>query len=146
MAANSPEVQTIYDSAYETIIKVNGYYNTSTNTNSTILVPTALAYANSNQTCAVELKTVQYAVGVTGYIQLAWQGASTNTPILTFAKSTSGVINAPLGNNASSPTGNVVLVQQGLANLDGYSLVLSFNKVAGYANGIYAYAKDGGAA
>lgn len=146
MAANSPEVQTIYDSAYATVIKVNGYYNTSTTTNSTIVVSNALAHANVNQTCLLQLTSVQYSVGVTGYVQLAWQGASANTPILTFAKTGSGQISASIDNNAATPTGNVVLVQQGLANLDGYSLVLTFNKVAGYANGIYAYAKEGGAA
>lgn len=146
MAVNAPEVQTIYDSAYQTVVKVSGYYNTNTTTNTTIVVSTALAHANVNQTCLLELTSVQYAVGVTGYIQLAWQGASANTPILTFAKNSSGQINVMVNNNASSPTGNVVLVQQGLAANDGYSLVLSFNKVAGYANGIYAYAKADGAA
>ena len=146
MAVNAPEVQTIYDSAFETVVKVSGYYNTNTTTNTTIVVSNALAHANTNQTCLLQLTSVQHAVGVTGFVQLAWQGASANTPILTFAKNSSGHINALINNNASSPTGNVVLVQQGLAALDGYSLVLSFNKVAGYANGMYAYAKDGGAA
>lgn len=146
MAANAPEVQTIYDSATQTIVKVSGYYNGSVSTNTTIVVPTALAYANVNQTCLLQLTSVQYSVGVTGFVQLAWQGASVNTPILTFAKSVAGEIQAMISNNAASPTGNVVLVQQGLANLDGYSMLITFNKVAGYANGIYAYAKDGGAA
>ena len=146
MAVNAPEVQTIYDSATQTIVKVSGYYNASTSANTTIVVPTALAYANVSQTCLLQLTSVQYAVGVTGYIQLAWQGASANTPILTFAKSGAGEIQAMIGNNATGPTGNVVLVQQGLAALDGYSMLITFNKVAGYANGNYAYAKDGGAA
>jgi hypothetical protein len=146
MAVNAPEVQTIYDSATQTIVKVSGYYNASTSANTTIVVPTALAYANVSQTCLLQLTSVQYAVGVTGYIQLAWQGTSANTPILTFAKSVAGEIQAMIGNNATGPTGNVVLVQQGLAALDGYSMLITFNKVAGYANGNYAYAKDGGAA
>ena len=146
MAANSPEVQTIYDSATQTVVKVNGYCDTTVSTNTTIVVPKALAFANTYQTCLLTLTSVQYAVHANGYVQLAWQGASTNTPIYTFGPSLAGTLSCTIPNNATTPTGNVVLVQQGMVALDSYVFILTFDKVAGYANGNYAYAKDGGAA
>jgi hypothetical protein len=146
MAANLPEVQTLFDSAYGTVIKVNGYCDAAVTTNTTIVVPKALAFANTNQTCLLALTSVQYAVHANGYVQLAWQGATANTPIYTFGPSLAGTLSCTIPNNASSPTGNVVLVQQGMVALDSYSFILTFDKVAGYANGTYAYDKAGGAA
>jgi hypothetical protein len=145
MAVNSPEVQILGDNAYQVAIKVHGTCDTTVSSNTIILNPKTLAFANTQQTCLVALTSAQYAVHSNGFVQLAWQGASANTPIYSFGPSLAGTLTAGIQNNATSPTGNVVLVQQQLVPLDSYVFILTFDKVAGYANGISAYAAAGGA-
>ena len=144
MAANSPEVQVIFDTAYQTAVKVNGYYDTPTTTSTAILNPKTLAFANAQQTCLLSLSGVEFAVSSNGYVQLAWEGASANTPIYTIGRTQAGTLSGASYNTAASPTGNVTLRQVGLLPLDSYSMVLTFTKVQGFANGISAYVGVGG--
>lgn len=150
MAVNSPEVVTIFDTAFQTAIKVTGYYNAATGgggtpVNSLLLNPKTLSFANTQQTCLVALAGVEFAVAANGYIQLTWEGASANTVAYTIGKTQAGTLSGVAFNNATSPTGNLVLTQAGLMPLDSYSLVLNFTKIQGYANGMSAYSKEGGA-
>jgi hypothetical protein len=151
MAVNSPEVQVLWDNAFQTSVKVTGYYNAATGgfgtpVNNLLVNPKTLAFANTQQTCLVSLSGVEFAVGANGYVQLAWEGASANTVVYTIGKTQAGTLNGTVPNNATSPTGNLVLTQNGLMPLDSYSMVLTLSKVQGFANGMYAYSKDGGAA
>jgi hypothetical protein len=147
MAVNSPEVVTVFDNAFQTAIKVTGYYDAAvTTTNALLLNPKTLAFANTQQTCVVALAGAEFSVSANGYIQLAWEGASANTPIYTIGRTQAGTLSAAVFNTAASPTGNLVLRQMGLVPLDSYSLVLTFTKVQGYANGMSAYSAAGGAA
>jgi hypothetical protein len=146
MAVNSPEVVTVFDTAFQTAIKVTGYYDAAvTTTNALLLNPKTLAFANAQQNCIVALSGVEYGVSCNGYIQLSWEGISANTPIYTIGRTQAGTLSAAVYNTAVNPTGNVVLRQMGLVPLDSYSLVLTFTKVQGYANGMNAYSKEGGA-
>ena len=140
--ANSPEVQVLYDNGRETMIKVIGYYTTGTSDFTTIANTKALAFANTSKTCIVSISKIQYAVDCsTGAISLYWQGSSANTNAAYFGTSSCGNIDAPLINNASSPTGNIGLQTLGLVGGDSYSLFITLNKqpTDGFANAYIEY-------
>lgn len=136
MAANAPEVQILHDSGFQTAIKVTGYYTGASTANVAILNPKTLAFANTQQTCTLRLTGVEYSVGTSGYVQLAWEGASSNTVIYTFPKTTAGVISGTVENTATNPTGNLTLTTVAVAANEGYSFVISFDKVQGFANAV----------
>lgn len=137
MAANAPEVVVLRDTGFETAVKVTGYYTGASTANVAILNPKSLAFANTQQTCLIRLTGVQYSVGTSGYVQLAWEGASANAVIYTFPKNVSGEFSATVDNTATSPTGNVTLTTVAVAANEGYSFLLTFEKVQGYANANY---------
>lgn len=136
MAANAPEVQVLSDSGFQTAIKVTGYYTGASATSVAILNPKTLAFANTQQTCTLRVTGIQYSVGTSGYVQLAWEGASSNTVIHTFPKTTSGEMAGIIENTATNPTGNLTLTTVAVAANEGYSFVISFDKVQGYANAV----------
>lgn len=136
MAANAPEVQILNDTAFQTAIKVTGYYTGASTTSVAILNPKTLAFANTQQTCLLRVSGVQYSVGTSGYVQLAWEGASSNTVIYTFPKTTAGEISGIAENTAASPTGNLTLTTAAVAANEGYTFIISLDKVQGFANGV----------
>lgn len=143
MSVNNPEVQVLYDTGRETMVKIHGYYNTTTTQNVKIITANALSFANTSQTCLVSITRVMYQTQVTGIAQLQWVGASSNTPIVSFGRSAAGVFEGYMTNNGSSPTGDINLWVIGAANNDSYDIFLTLNKEQGYANAFLLYDAPG---
>ena len=143
MAANQPTTQILMDDGAKTVVKVTGYYNTAaSNANTQIINAKTLAFANSSQNCILTLIGVQYSVDLsTGFVQLAWEGVSSNTEILTFGTSTTGTFSGWFPNNATNPTGNVTISVYGAQPNDCYNFILILNKEPhlGYANAYLGY-------
>lgn len=140
MAANAPVVQILNDDGQTVVVKVTGYYTSADTSNTKIVEPVTLLFANTSQTCKVSLQRIQYASDVAnGTVQLYWEGSSSNTEIMNFGGGQGGSFDAYIVNNAASPTGNVGLRTISLGAGDNYSFVLRFNKEQGYANAYINY-------
>lgn len=139
MSVNNPEVQVLYDTGRETMVKIHGYYNSATTSNTKVITANALTFANASQTCLVSITRIMYQTQMTGIAQLQWQGSGGNTPIVSFGRSAAGTFEGYMTNNGSSPTGDINLWVVGAANNDSYDLFLTLNKEQGFANAFLLY-------
>ena len=142
MAVNAPEVQVLIDDGAKSVIKIIGYYNAATSSNTLVVQANTLAFGNTSKTCIVTLTGVTYSTSMAnGYVQLQWIGSSSNTGILNFGRNSSGTLSAWIPNNASSPTGDIALQVVNAQPNDSYDLLLLLNKEAqlGYANAYVGY-------
>jgi hypothetical protein len=144
MSVNNPEVQILQDGAQTTIVKITGVYNALTNANTMIVDTSSLRFANTSQACYVSISKIEYYLSGystgPGVVQLYWEDASANTPIMNFGGfGSGGVFDKYITNNAPAPTGNIGLQVINYNDNDTYNFVLTLNKEAGYANAFIAY-------
>lgn len=156
MAANSPEVQVLIDTGDKTVVKVVGFYNAATNTNTKIIQANTLQYANSAvgaPACVLSAISVQYSVGfANGYAQLQWiaGGSASNSDLLLLGGKTSSQFVTYMPNplaansaNLAGGSGDIGLTIQGAEPLDSFSLIITLIKEGGagggYANVYAAY-------
>jgi len=132
----------ILDNASTTIIKVTGYYSGSDSSNTVILNPKTLVFANTSQTPIVDISRVQHCVDLAGaaVVQLYYEGG-TSTAIYNYGGSSAGSLDALIPNNATTPTGNIGLQTIGVAAGDTYDFIIQLNKDKdkGFANVYNAY-------
>lgn len=154
MAVNTPEVQVLFDSGDKTVVKVVGFYNAATNSNTQIIKANSLSWANTSKKCELSIQSVQYSVGfANGYAQLQWiaGGSASNADILILGGKTSSQFVAympnPLAANAANLNGgsggDIGLTIVGGEPQDSFSLIITLNKEGGagggYANVYGAY-------
>jgi hypothetical protein len=144
MSVNNPEVQILQDGAQTAIIKITGVYDALTNANTMIVDTSSLRFANTSQTCLVSISKIEYYSSgyssTAGAVQLYWEDASANTPIMSFGGfGSGGVFDKYITNNAPAPTGNIGLQVINYNVNDTYNFILTLNKEAGYANAFIAY-------
>lgn len=149
MSVNNPEIQVLSDRDDVAIVKVIGYYNAVTNSNTTIISANALAWANNSQPCVISALSVQSAVSISnGYAQLYWVGKSANVAMLNIGGDSGyGTIEGYMTNqiyaantaNLASNSGDIGLSIVGAVSGDAYSLIIKVRKEAGYANAYIGY-------
>lgn len=147
MSVNAPEVQVLMDTGDKTVVKIVGFYNAATNSNTKIIQANTLTYANSSRTCNVSAISVQYSAGfANGYAQLQWiaGGSASNANLLILGGRTSSqfitYMPNPLTSNSANLSGNsgdIGLTIVGAQPFDSFSLIITLIKEGG-AGGGYA--------
>ena len=129
------DIQTINDNSYGAVLKITGYYTASGSASNTkIVAPLNLSYANTTAGAVntVSIERIVYDTNMSaGFVQLAWEGASSNMPIVSLSRS-SGEFNIKMINNAASPTGNVNMWINAPASNDTFTIFLHLLKEAGF--------------
>lgn len=155
MAVNAPQVQILFDTGDKTVVKVTGFYNAGTNSNTKIVTANTLAYANSSDPrgCILSATSLQYALGFSnGYCSLQWagSGSAANNDMLIIGGRTSSQFVAYMPNPLASNTANIPggsgdinLLVSDAEPFDSFSLILTLIKEGGasggYANVYAAY-------
>jgi hypothetical protein len=155
MAANLPEIQITQDLGDMSVVKVCGFFNAATNSNSVIISANTLAFANSVVPCVLTIKSIQYAVGfANGYCQLQWVG-NPNTDIVILGGKTSDefitympnqlIANGNTANINGGLSGDIGLSIVGAEPLDAYTLIIHVIKEGGAGGGyksVYGFYND----
>ena len=130
MAVNVPETQILADSDTTVIVKVTGYHNGATTSNTKILQSNTVNYANTSRDCILEIEKIQYSVQfATGSLALEYiSKVNTNNRIVNFSGRADGVVNVYIPNAANTPSGDLNLAVVGAANNDTYNFIITLRK------------------
>ena len=132
----TPNIQILKDDGQSTVVKVTG----TTSDSGTIVTPSSLKYANSSQTCLVSISSVSFSTD--SLVTLTWAGSGSSV-IYNFGYGQSGVMDAYVVNNATSPTGAITISTTAGTGSGAYSLILKLNKEQGFANAYTRYNAGG---
>lgn len=137
-----PETVILYDSGYDALVKVVGYFTGACTANAVVCNTKALFGANVSQTCIVSVSEVQFDVKIPGgYVAPYFEG-STNVAIAALSGG-AGTLQGVVNNTAPAPTGNIgVQVAGTVAAGDCFTLYLKLRKqqFQGFANVDAGYA------
>lgn len=130
MAVNVPEVQILVDGERTVIAKVTAYFNGATTSNTKIIQSNATFGANTSRDCILDVESVQYSVSVNaGFISLEHiSKVNSNSKIYNFSGRADGILTAPIGNNANTPSGDINLNIVGAAQNDVINLIITMTK------------------
>ena len=150
MSVNLPETQVLVDRDDKVVVKVGGWFNTATTTNTTILQANTLYGANASAPCPLTITAVQLVTSLAnGFVQLYYVGPSSNVGTLYLGRSLSSTIEAycvnPFSANGTltaTVPGDIGLWVNGAASGDSYSLIIQLAKekgTVGWANTFSPY-------
>jgi hypothetical protein len=157
---NVPEVQIITDDSWKTVVKVLGFFNAATSSNTVVVQANTLFGANNSANAPLPILSVArvlYSQGLAnGFLQLEWVGkngaAANNSDIINLGARTSGdmpmtIPNALALSNTSNvalanTTGDINLSIVGAEPNDAFSIFITLNKEnsqGGWANAFIQY-------
>jgi hypothetical protein len=130
MLANQPQVQIIDDTDHQTVVKITGYYNSATSSNTLVVQANTLYGANPNVPCILSVNSWEYSSSLAnGFIVLEWVSlVNDNTTIMTTGRFNDGAVVRYARNNANTPTGDINLNTANAQPGDSFTITLSLVK------------------
>lgn len=133
--ANIQEVQTLTDTDKRLAIKCVRL-NDGTGDDSDLVIVDCNAIINEFEGFDILLTLVKAMWCVGGpsadkTVVLEWEGSGDNKILLTLSGNDDWDLGTPITNNASDPTGNVLLTTTNFDAGDSYTIILEFRKTAG---------------
>ena len=109
MAVNVPEVVVIDDNDHQTVLKIVGFFNAATSSNTKIQANTFKGANTSITPCLVGVVNILYSTSFSnGSIALEYVSTvNTNTRIAQVGRCNDGELNKYVPNNANTPSGDM---------------------------------------
>lgn len=130
MAVNTPEVVVLEDQDHFATIKIVGFYNQATNSNTVILTANTLKGANTSLPCILSITAIEYSSSMNnGFLAIEYvSSVNSNSKAFTCGRFNDGSFNRYIPNSANTPSGDLNLLLQNLGNADAFTLMITVQK------------------